>query len=106
MKAETRRNSWGFAAIRAKTTATGTMGSASSVLTANPVIGPTFNIVNPFSFYQTYTISGFSTSGLAGSLSAGSTVRAVTAPAALMTVVTGLTLLGVGGWIRRSATRS
>ena len=88
------------------TTATGTMGSASSVLTPNPVTGATFNIFNPFSFYQTYTLSGFSNSGQAGSFSAGSTVSAVPAPAGLVMVLTGLTVLGVGGWRRRRATRA
>jgi len=91
------------------TTATGTMGSAPSVLTPNPVIGSTFNIANPFSFYQTYTISGFGTSGLPGSLSAGSTVSvvsSVSAPAGLVMVLTGLPLLGVGGWLRRRRRRA
>ena len=91
------------------TTATGTMGAAASALTPNPATGPTFTIANPFSFYQTYTISGFGNSAQSGSLSAGSTVstvNSVPAPAGLVMVLTALPLLGVGGWLRRRAMRS
>jgi len=83
------------------TTGTGSMGSASSVLTPNPVTGATFNIVNPFSFYQTYTITGFVNSSQAGSLSAGSTVSAVPEPSGIVLALAALPLLGVGGWLRR-----
>jgi hypothetical protein len=91
-----------------ETTGTGTlgMGLASSVLNPNPAIGATFNIVNPFSFYQTYTISGFVNSNEAGSLSAGSTVSAVPAPAGIVLALAGLPVLGVGGWLRRRAVQA
>jgi len=82
-------------------TGTGSMGNASSVLTPNPITGASFAIVNPFSFYQTYTISGFANSGLAGSLSAGSTVSSVPAPAGLVLALAGLPVLGAAGWMRR-----
>ena len=87
------------------TTANGTLGSAGSVLVPNPVTGATFSIVNPFSFYQTYTINGFTNNGQNGSLSAGSIVTpvAVPAPAGLLMVLTGLPLLGVAAWLRRRA---
>ena len=90
------------------TTATGTMGSVGSALVPNPVNGTSFNIPNPFSFYQTYTISGFSNSNQLGSISAGSTVHtaAVPAPAGLLMVLTGLPLLGVAGWLRRRAVKA
>ncbi len=59
-----------------------------------------FSIVNPFSFYQTYTFSDFTNSAKAGSLSAGSTVAAVPAPAGLVLALTGLPVFGAG-WLRR-----
>jgi hypothetical protein len=82
------------------TTGTGSIGSASSLLSPNPVTGATFSIANPFSFYQTYTFSGFGNSGQAGSLSAGSTVAAVPAPAGLVLALAGLPVFGLG-WLRR-----
>jgi SdrD B-like domain len=61
-----------------ETTGTGVMGSASNTLTPNPAVsGSPFTIPDPFTFYQTYTFSGFSNTDQAGSLSAGSEVDAV-----------------------------
>jgi uncharacterized repeat protein (TIGR01451 family) len=59
------------------TTATGTIGAASSVLNPNPDVGPVFAISDPFTFYQTYRFGGFTTTNLAGSLTAGSRLDAV-----------------------------
>jgi len=84
------------------TTGTGSMGTASSILTPNPVSGAQFAIVNPFSFYQTYTFNGFADNG-AGSLSAGSSVSSVPAPAGLVLVLAGLPVFGIYGWRRRKA---
>ncbi len=84
-----------------ETTGTGTMGAASSVLMPNPVTGASFPIPSsPFSFYQTYTFSGFNSTNEAGSLSAGSTVSSP-APAALVLAAAGLPMLGGYGWLRR-----
>jgi len=82
------------------TTGTGSMGSSSSVLSPNPVNGPTFAIPNPFTFYQTYTFNGFTNTAEAGSLSAGSTVS-TPAPAGVLLAAAGLPLLGGYGWLRR-----
>jgi len=81
-------------------TGSGTLGGASSVLVPNPTSGTPFAIVNPFSFYQTYTLNGFSNGG-AGSISAGSTVSSVPAPAGLVLALSGLPVFGVSGWLRR-----
>ena len=62
------------------TTATGSMGGASSVLTPNPATGATFTIGSPFTFYQTYTYGGFATTNQAGSMTAGTSVTAQAAP--------------------------
>jgi len=86
------------------TTGSGTMGSASSVLMPNPVTGAGFNIVNPFSFYQTYTITGFTNSGVAGSLSAGSTVTSAPEPGGGALALTGLSVMAGLGWWRRRKT--
>jgi hypothetical protein len=62
-----------------QTTGTGSIGSSSSVLSPNPTqSGGVFTIANPFTFYQTYTFGGFTTTNQAGSLSAGTTVNAFT----------------------------
>jgi len=88
------------------TTGTGTMGGASSILTPNPITGAQFNIVNPFSFYQTFTVTGFGNTAAAGSISAGSTVSSVPAPAGLMLALTGLPVLGASRWLRRRQART
>jgi len=82
------------------TTGTGTMGNASSVLNPNPAVGSLFNIVNPFTFYQTYTLMGFTNTAMAGSLSAGTQISSVPAPAGLVLALTGLPV-GAGAWLRR-----
>jgi len=87
-----------------QSTGSGTMGGASSVLNPNPATGAVFNIPNPFTFYQTYTIKDFQTSGQAGSLSGGSTVNAVPAPAGLILALTGVPLLGLANRLRRRKT--
>jgi hypothetical protein len=82
------------------TSSTGSMGSASSVLTPNPVTGAGFNQSGSrFSFYQAYTFTDFTTTG-AGSLSAGTSINvsAVPAPAGLILALTGLPAVA---WIRR-----
>jgi len=87
-----------------ETTGTGSIGSASSVLNPNPVSGAAFNIVNPFSFYQTYTINGFTNSGTAsGSLSAGSTVSPVPEPSSVLLILSSLPVFGGVTWLRRKA---
>ncbi len=61
-----------------QTLGAGSVGTASSVLLPNPTVsGSVFTLANPFTFYQTYTFGGFNTTGLAGSMSAGSEVDAV-----------------------------
>jgi len=89
------------------TTGIGSMGVASSVLVPNPATGAPFAIVNPFTFYQTFTFDGqinFGSGGPTdngGSLSAGSTVSSLPAPAGLVLALTGLPVMGVSGWLRR-----
>jgi hypothetical protein len=84
------------------TVSTGAVGSGTSgVLTPNPGIGPNFALTTPFTFYQIYGFSNFGTTNQAGSLSAGSNVSSVPAPAALVLALTGLPVLGVSGWLRR-----
>jgi hypothetical protein len=86
-------------------TGSGTMGSASSVLSPNPATGPDFVLPgNPFTFYQTYTINGFTNSAQSGSLSGGSTVQATPAPAGLVLALTAMPVLGLCGWLRRRTT--
>jgi len=78
------------------------LGLASSVLLPNPVSGPIININSPFSYYQTYTITGFSTSGQSGTLSAGATVAAVVPePGGIALALAGLPVLVGYGWLRR-----
>lgn len=87
-----------------ETIGAGTMGSGSSVLTPNPVTGASFPIFNQFSFYQTYSISGFNNDkGSTGSLSAGSSVTATPEPGTVAMALTALPLLGLAYARRRRA---
>jgi len=84
------------------TTGTGTMGTASSVLSPNPVSGAQFAIFNPFAFYQSFTIAGITnTSAATGSISAGSIVSAVPEPGGVALALTGLSAMAGAGWVRR-----
>jgi len=86
------------------TLGTGTMGNGivSSVLNPNPANGVTFAIPSdPFTFYQTYTLSGFTNRNQTGSLSAGSTLSATPAPAGLVLALAGMPVFGLGAYIRR-----
>ncbi len=78
------------------TSGTGTMGSASSILSPNPVTGATFSQTGSrFSFYQAFTFNDFTTTG-SGSLSAGSTVTNVPAPPSLVMALSAMPILGMG----------
>ena len=83
-------------------TGIGTLGQGiiSNVLNPNPAIGAGFSIVNPFSFYQTYTLNNFQNTGT-GSISAGTTLAALPEPATVAMALTALPLLGLGALIRR-----
>jgi len=89
------------------TTGTGSMGSASSVLVPNPATnGGVFMVpTGGYSFYQTFNLNTFSMNGgPAGSLSSGSQVVPVPAPAGLVLLVSGLPALGGFQWLRRRKT--
>jgi hypothetical protein len=88
------------------TTETGSLGGASSVLVPNPSTGPIFSISNPFSFYQDFIIGGFTNTG-SGSISAGSTVNAVTPePATVALALPALPVIGIRAYRRRRRSRA
>jgi hypothetical protein len=78
----------------------GTMGAGSTVLQPNNASGPGFAIANPFTFYQSFLLSSFTNNGT-GSISAGTQVSAVPAPAGVLLVMAGLPVLGGFSWMRR-----
>jgi len=82
------------------TTGIGSMGSSSSVLLPNPANSPGFSLTAPFNFYQALTFSGFTNSGLDGSISAGSSISNTPEPSSIALAAAGLPILGLV-WARR-----
>jgi len=77
------------------TTGLGSMGNSSSVLLPNPANSPSFSLTAPFNFYQALTFSGFTNTGLDGSISAGSSVTSVPEPSTVALAAAGLPILGL-----------